>query len=124
MYRKDTSPIGHAQWLAPNSSVNADGWRNAARLDGVRHVDEDVADAETLGQQVAQASDAERLGRVVAGGEEVDPALARPVEVALRRLAGEERVAAGGDGLGQVALAGARDDGQAAHLRRAGEDRQ
>src|SRR5919198_3024046 len=49
----------------------------AARLDRIRDVDPDVLDAEALGQPVAERADAERLGRVVAGGDEVDARLTR-----------------------------------------------
>ena len=45
-------------------------------------VDEDVADAAALGQALAQRPHAEGLGRVVAGGEEVDLRLARASEAA------------------------------------------
>ena len=45
------------------------------------------------------AAHAERLGRVVAGGDEVDPGLARVGHHVLLRLAGQERVVALGDRL-------------------------
>ena len=41
-------------------------------LDRVYEVDEVVADLEALREQLAEAADAECLGRVVARGEEVD----------------------------------------------------
>ena len=47
------------------------------RSDRIGHVDEDVADPEALGQALAERPHSERLGRVVAGGEEVDALLAR-----------------------------------------------
>src|SRR3954463_16807129 len=62
------------------------------RSDGVWDVDEDVAEAEALGQEVAETADAERLGGVVAGGEEVDAGLAGAGHHPLGRLAGEEGV--------------------------------
>ena len=44
----------------------------SVRSDRIRDVDEDVLDAEALGEPVAQRAHAERLRRVVAGGDEVD----------------------------------------------------
>ena len=68
------------------------------------------AQAEALGEVLAEALDAEGLGGVVAGGDEVQARLARLRHHALGGLAGEERVRAGGGGLGEVVGAGARDD--------------
>ena len=53
---------------------------------------ERVLDPEAVGQQIAQRADAEGLRRVVAGGDEVDPSLARLGHDVLARLAGQERV--------------------------------
>ena len=58
---------------------------------------------------------AERLGRVVAGGEEVDARLLRAGHHPLGRLAGQERVEARGDRVLQVVGAAARDDPDRAH---------
>ena len=52
------------------------------------------ATLEPLGHQLAQAPDAERLGRVVAGRDEVDAALAGIGHRVLGRLSGQERVEA------------------------------
>ena len=55
-----------------------------------------------VGEQIAEAADAERLRGVVPGGEEVDAVLARLEHHALDRLARQEGVEAGGDGVAQV----------------------
>src|SRR3954454_5721710 len=91
-------PVRFATWPATvaretdvinnNSSIRAKHWP----LDGVRDVDPDVLDPEPLGQPVAQRADAERLRRVVAGGDEVDARLARVGHRVLARLAGQQRV--------------------------------
>src|SRR5215217_6837588 len=71
--------------------------RGGPRSDRVRDVDPEVLDTEALGEPVAQAVDPERLGRVVAGGDEVDARLARVRHDVLLRLAGDEGVVALGD---------------------------
>ena len=56
-------------------STRAKHWLLAThepRSDRIRDVHEDVLDAEPPRQPVAERADAERLGRVVAGGDEVD----------------------------------------------------
>src|SRR5205085_8860753 len=77
------------------------------RSDRVGHVDEDVADAEALGQALTEGPHAKGLGRVVAGGEEVDPGLARAGHRAFGGLAGDEGVEAGGDGVLEMVGPGA-----------------
>src|ERR1044072_2138427 len=74
------------------------------RSDRIRDVGEHVAAAEALRDEVAEASDAESLGRIVAGGDEVDAVLARLRHHVLPPLAGREsgwlQVDALGDGDG------------------------
>src|SRR5687767_13035443 len=72
--------------------------RYRSRSNGVGDVDEHVPDAEPLLQEIAQRPHAEGLGRVVAGGQEVDAGLVRAGHDALRRLPGQERVEALRDG--------------------------
>jgi hypothetical protein len=59
---------------------------------------------------LAEALDAERLGGVVAGGDEVDCGLVGFAHDALGRLAGEEGVDARCDGILEVVVAGTGDD--------------
>ena len=65
-------------------------------LGGLSHrigdVDEAVLDAEPFRDALAEGADAERLGRVVARCDEVDPGLAGLGHRGLGRLAGEDRV--------------------------------
>src|SRR4051794_40467089 len=87
--------------------------------DGVWDVDEDVAQAETRGQEVAEAADAEGLGGVVTGRQEVHAGLARAGHHPLGGLAGEERVEARGDRVLEVVGAGPGDDADGADPARA-----
>ena len=73
---------------------------------------------ESRASAVAQRLDAEPLGRVVSGGEEVDRVLARRGHARLARLAGDERVDTGRDRLAEQRGAGARDDRPARRSRR------
>src|ERR1044072_2646149 len=112
--------IRHIPWRDGESSgVLWPGRRPHGRLarqrsDRIRDVGEHVADAEALRDEVAEASDAESLGRIVAGGDEVDAVLARLRHHVLLRLAGEEGVELevgcpgerGGGGGGDAAGAG------------------
>src|SRR4051795_4965466 len=87
-----SAAFGHRQAKSPLRA----GFRSVAdaarpRSDRVRHVDEDVADAEAGREQVAQAAHAERLGGVVAGRQEVDLRLPGARHRALDRLARHER---------------------------------
>src|SRR5918998_2225437 len=66
--------------------------RSPPRLDRVGDVDEMVAHAEALLQELAQAPHPEGLGRVVAGRDEVDAGLGGLGHRRLGRLAGEEGV--------------------------------
>src|SRR5215207_10492059 len=84
-------PVDGVQRLR-SSSVEGCGALGAS--DGVRDVSEHVAHAEALGDELAEAPDPERLRGVVAGGDEVDAALARLRHHVLLRLAGEEGVEA------------------------------
>ena len=70
-----------------------------------------------------QRLDAEPLGRVVAGGDEVEPELAGEVERRLGGLAGQEEVVALARRLGRVAGGAARDDRHALDGRRALQER-
>ena len=74
-------------------------------------------DAEALGEQLAEPLHAERLRRVVAGGEEVDPRLARLEHHALRGLTGQEGVQALGDRGREVGGGAAGDDSRSERTR-------
>ena len=88
--------------------------------DRVRDVDELVLDLEPLRDQRSQALDAEGLGRVVPGGDEVDPRLAGVAHHVLGGLAGDERVESQGGGLGERPRPPAGDDADRTDLRRPG----
>src|SRR6185312_517320 len=95
-----------------------------SRSDRVRDVDEHVAHAEARFEQLAEAADPERLGRVVAGGDEVDAGLARLRQHVLLRLAGEERVEPEVDRLAKAVGGGAADDAERSDRGRAGVERE
>src|SRR5262245_15152525 len=90
-----------------------------SRSDGVRGLDEVVLEAETLREQLPEPADAERLGGVVAGRDEVRAALASVGHDVLGGLPGEERVEAAGDHLGEVRRRAARHDADAVDQLRA-----
>src|SRR3954470_11516841 len=69
------------------------------RSDRVGQIDEDVLDAEALGEQIPERANPERLGRVVAGGEEPHAQFRGVGGDVLARLAGEGGVQSGGGGL-------------------------
>src|SRR5436190_20215038 len=77
---------GCVQWFCPQNPSNI------RRSDGIRDVDELVLDPESRRHQLAEPPDTEGLGRIVAGGDEVHPALAGIRHGVLGRLAGEEGV--------------------------------
>src|SRR6266508_5297817 len=81
-----------------------------AALDRIRQLDELPLESEPLGQPGRQRLDAETLGRVVAGGDERDPELAREMQARLLPLAGQEEVVPLGGRLGQVPAGPAGDD--------------
>src|SRR5918999_1937995 len=91
----------------PDASARS---RVRGRLDRVRHVDELVLDAEPLGDRLPEPADAERLGRIVACSEEVEPGLAGVAEDVLGRLPRQEGVEAEARGLVEDARPGAGDD--------------
>ena len=68
--------------------------RQGARSDGVRNVDERVVDVEPFRDQLPEPAHPEDLGRVMAGGDEVDAAFAGVAHRVLGRLAGDESVEA------------------------------
>src|SRR5687768_14832335 len=95
------SSVG-VKWIAMYLSSLAGCLRSVLRLDpdgatlsplfasnGVRNLDEPVLDAEALRQQVPEAPDPEGLARVVAAGDEVDPALPGVGHDVFGRLAGD-----------------------------------
>src|SRR5829696_2667135 len=77
-----------------------------------------MGDPEALREQLAEAPDAVRLGRVVPRRDEVDPGLPRVGHDVLLRLAGEERVVALRDRPWELARRAAGDDGDAPDGRR------
>ena len=79
-------------------------------LDRIWHVDELVLDREALGDELPEPADAERLGRVVAAGQEVDPVLARFAHHRFAGLAGDQGVQPERARLMQGEAARARDD--------------
>src|SRR6185437_3211096 len=89
----------------------------ATASDRIGDVEEDVAHAEAIGDVLAERPHPEGLGGVVPGADEVDAGLAGGGHHALGRLAGEQRICAGGARIGEVVRAGARDDRQAADAR-------
>src|SRR4051795_10193091 len=97
------APFGAGRYVGPSGS------------DRIRYIDEDVAHAEPVREQVAETAHAEGLGGVVAGGEEVHPGLPRAGHRPRDRLAGDERVEAGGDRVLEVVGAGAGDDADGPH---------
>src|SRR3954452_23704935 len=97
------APFGAAHDPAPHGS------------DRIRYIDEDVAHAEPGREQLAETAHTEGLGGVVAGGEEVHAGLPRARHRALDRLAGDERVEAGGDRVLEVVGAGAGHDADGPH---------
>src|SRR3954447_11706153 len=97
------APFGAGRYVGPSGS------------DRIRYIDEDVAHAEPVREQVAETAHAEGLGGVVAGGEEVHAGLPRAGHRPLDRLAGDERVEAGGDRVLEVVGAGAGDDADGPH---------
>src|SRR4051812_31401741 len=106
-----SATCGHQQGKWPQRAPLRVG-RDLGRpgSDRIRYIDEDVAHAEPGREQVAETAHAEGLGGVVAGGEEVHAGLARAGHRALDRLAGDERVEAGGDRVLEVVGARAGDD--------------
>src|SRR5215211_7905405 len=93
-------------------------------LNGVRNVRKEVADSELRGQPHAERADPEGLGRVVAGGEEVDPRLARVVHHWLAGLARDEGVQARRDRVVEMFGRAPGDDPDRPDLAGAGEERQ
>ncbi len=79
-----------------------------------------MAQAEAFGEMLPERVDAERLGGVVPGGDQVDARLARERHGALGGLAGEQRVGARGGCVGDEVGAGAGHDRQAPDARRPG----
>ena len=76
-----------------------------------------------LGERARKRLDAEPLGRVVPGGDEMDPELPRSLEARLLRLARQEEIEAIVRGLDQVvARAAARDRDSLHALRPVRED--
>src|SRR5919204_5815412 len=90
------------------------------RLDGVRHLDELMLEPESIGDDLAEPAYSERLGRVVAGGDEVDPSLAGIAHRLLGRLTGYQRVQPERRRLLERARPGAADDPDAADRVRPG----
>src|SRR6476659_1656768 len=95
----------------------------ATRSNRVRQLDELPLELEPLGKLLGQRFDAELLGRVMPGGDEVDPELLGEVEARFGGLAGQVQVVALGGRLRQVALSAAGDDRDATEVLGAfGED--
>src|SRR3954454_22695038 len=79
------------------------------RSDRVGEIDEDVLQAEALGEQIPERADPEGLGRVMAGGEEPHAEFSGLSGDVLARLAGQEGIQTGAGGLVQRVRGGARD---------------
>src|SRR5579859_1774921 len=82
------------------------------RLHGIGHVEEHVAHAEALRDELAEAAHAEGLRRVVARRDEVHARLSRFGHHPLGGLAGDEGVGARRDRFAQVLRARAGDHGE------------
>ena len=95
------------------SSSHARNSRGAWSLDRVLDLVVAPLDRERVCEMRGERLDAEPLGRVVAGGDQVDAELLRGGEVRLLGLAGEERVEALVGGADQVVAGGTGRDGEA-----------
>src|SRR4051794_24442617 len=115
-----SAACGHQQGKWPQRAPFGNGAHpGPPASDRVRYIYEDVAHAEAGREQVAETAHAEGLGGVVAGGEEVHAGLPGAGHRALDRLAGDERVEAGGDRVLEVVGARAGDDADGPHAVRA-----
>src|ERR1044071_7555954 len=84
--------INNKSSIRPKHSAGSRGKTDlpGSASDRIRDVDPHVLDAEPARQPVTERADPERLGRVVARGDEVDAGLAGERHDVLARLAGEE----------------------------------
>src|SRR6476646_9941129 len=119
----DSHPVGLAGDQRSRSSgrcmTHEEYSLRATHSNRVRQFDELPLQIEPLGKLLRQGLDAQLLGRVVPGGDEVDPELSGKVEARLGRFPGQKEVVALGGRLRQVALPAAGDDRDAPEVLRA-----